>query len=77
MALSALLRDSMVYILRVVGLSPQILVYWNTAQCFTLWASSGATSGATDTIQKFCIVSVVPEVAQRAKHCAMLQYTNI
>ena len=33
----------MVYTLRVVALSPQIFVYWNTAQCFALWASSGAT----------------------------------
>ena len=47
MALGALLRDSMVYLLRVVALSPQIFVYWNTAQRFTLWASSGVT----DTIQ--------------------------
>ena len=31
MALNALLRDSMVYLLRVVALSPQIFVYWNTA----------------------------------------------
>ena len=47
MALSALLRDSMVYVQRVAALSPQIFVYWNTAARFALWASSGAT----DTIQ--------------------------
>ena len=31
------------YLLRVAALSPQIFVYWNTAQGFALWASSGAT----------------------------------
>ena len=52
LALSTLLRDSMVYVLRM---APQIFVYWNTAACFVLWASSGAT----DTIQNSKLSEIV------------------